>query len=399
MHFSSNSSESQPRRQRFLRDLWDSVLCRDTKQADPSRTRLLLEPLEKRQMLAGDMELLFTDPGPVVDLGTDAPQAAETALQVAGVAEGEPADDLVQFAKDLTASGTKYYGAAWCGACTQQKELFEDGGDDLPFVEVTNPDRSLNQIGIDHSITGFPTWIFPDGSRQVGVLSLADLSTRSGVAIPQSENPIFAPISDATVNIGAPLHIPVDAYSPTGSPLTVTVTVDDPSLLEAQVLSGNRSIRIDMEGYGDMVAELFEQRAPRASGRVIALAEDDFYNGIIFHRVIDNFMIQGGDPNSKEVDVSTWGLGGPGYKVDREENELKHFVGYLAAAKMGGEVQSSGSQFYITTGAAHHLDGQHVVFGKVMTGMETVRIVESSVVAPGTTRPETPAMITSTEVL
>ena len=125
MHFSSNSSESHPRRQRFLRHLWDTVLRRDAKQADPSRSRLLLEPLEKRQLLAGDMELLFTDPGPVVDLGTDAPQAAETALQVAGVAEGEAADDLVQFAKDLTASGAKFYGAAWCGACTQQKQLFE----------------------------------------------------------------------------------------------------------------------------------------------------------------------------------------------------------------------------------------------------------------------------------
>ncbi|MDE0866141.1 MAG: tandem-95 repeat protein [Rubripirellula sp.] len=362
MHFSSNSSESQPRRQRFLRDLWDSVLCRDTKQADPSRTRLLLEPLEKRQMLAGDMELLFTDPGPVVDLGTDAPQAAETALQVAGVAEGEPADDLVQFAKDLTASGTKYYGAAWCGACTQQKELFEDGGDDLPFVEVTNPDRSLNQIGIDHSITGFPTWIFPDGSRQVGVLSLADLSTRSGVAIPQSENPIFAPISDATVNIGAPLHIPVDAYSPTGSPLTVTVTVDDPSLLEAQVLSGNRSIRIDMEGYGDMVAELFEQRAPRASGRVIALAEDDFYNGIIFHRVIDNFMIQGGDPT---------GTGSGGSSLGTFDDEFQRDVLHVGPNMMSFAKSSddtNNSQFFITEVSTRYLDGNHSVFGQLVEG-------------------------------
>jgi cyclophilin family peptidyl-prolyl cis-trans isomerase len=66
---------------------------------------------------------------------------------------------------------------------------------------------------------------------------------------------------------------------------------------------------------------------------------------------------------------------------------------------MGGEVQSSGSQFYITTGPAHHLDGQHVVFGKVVEGMETVRIVESAVITPGTSRPETPAVITSTEVL
>ena len=150
---------------------------------------------------------------------------------------------------------------------------------------------------------------------------------------------------------------------------------------------------------GVMTVGLYTEQAPLHCANFLKLCSEGFYDGTKFHRVIQNFMIQGGDPNSKDIDVSTWGVGGPGYKVDREENDLKHFVGYLAAAKMGGEAQSSGSQFYITTGAAHHLDGQHVVFGKLMSGMETVRIVESSVVTPGTTRPETPATITSTEVL
>ena len=150
---------------------------------------------------------------------------------------------------------------------------------------------------------------------------------------------------------------------------------------------------------GVMTVGLYTEQAPLHCANFLKLCGEGFYDGTKFHRVISNFMIQGGDPNSKDVDVSTWGSGGPGYKVDREENDLKHFVGYLAAAKMGGEVESSGSQFYITTGAAHHLDGQHVVFGKLISGMETVRIVESSVVTPGTTRPEIPAAITSTEVL
>jgi peptidyl-prolyl cis-trans isomerase B (cyclophilin B) len=150
---------------------------------------------------------------------------------------------------------------------------------------------------------------------------------------------------------------------------------------------------------GVMTVGLYTEQAPLHCANFLKLCSEGFYDGTKFHRVIPNFMIQGGDPNSKDVDVSTWGSGGPGYKVDREENDLKHFVGYLAAAKMGGEVQSSGSQFYITTGSAHHLDGQHGVCGKLIGGMETVRIVESSLVAPGTTRPETPATITSTEVL
>jgi cyclophilin family peptidyl-prolyl cis-trans isomerase len=150
---------------------------------------------------------------------------------------------------------------------------------------------------------------------------------------------------------------------------------------------------------GFLVLALYDQEAPKHCENFLKHCSEGFYDGTKFHRVIANFMIQGGDPNTKEVDVDQWGQGGPGYKVAREENDLKHFVGYLAAAKMPGEVDSSGSQFYITTGPAHHLDGQHVVFGKIIDGMETARIVESSVIVPGTSRPEAPASVISTEIL
>ena len=109
--------------------------------------------------------------------------------------------------------------------------------------------------------------------------------------------PGFVELADQTVVTESPLHVPVDASDAGGGPLTVTVTSDDPSLLEATVLSGNRSIRIEVQDFGDMVFELFEQRAPRPTSRVIELAESDFYDGIIFHRVDNGFVIQGGDPN------------------------------------------------------------------------------------------------------
>jgi peptidyl-prolyl cis-trans isomerase B (cyclophilin B) len=150
---------------------------------------------------------------------------------------------------------------------------------------------------------------------------------------------------------------------------------------------------------GVIVVQLYEKEAPEHCANFLKLCGEGFYDNTNFHRVIANFMIQGGDPNTAGVDVEAWGLGGPDYKIDREENDLKHFVGYLAAAKMPGEVQSSGSQFYITTGPAHHLDGQHVLFAKVVEGMETVRIVESAVLVPNTSRPATPATVTSTEIL
>ncbi len=275
---SNRSSSAKPRR--TVRQLLESVIWGGNCAPDPKRGRLLLESLEQRQLLAGDMDLLFTD-------GVSQPeQAAETGgLQVAGQAEGELAPDLVQFAKDLADAGVEYFGAHWCPACTLQKELFEDGEKYLPFIEVTKPDRTLNAIGIAEGIVQFPTWKFPDGSEPlVGVQTLATLSQRSGVAIPQSEQPTFATVGNLTVNIGSPLHVPIDAYDPDGGPLTVTVTVDNPELLEATVLSGNRSIRIDMSGWGDMVFELFEQRAPVAAGRVADLADQsqDFTTASFF---------------------------------------------------------------------------------------------------------------------
>ncbi len=364
MHFSTNPSSPQSRRQRFLKQLWDSLTGGATRQPDTSRNRLQLEPLEKRQLLAGDMELLFTEPTDELGIGSDANEVADASLQASGVGEGEAADDLVQFAKDLAAADVKYFGAAWCPACTQQKQLFEDGGHFLPFIEVTNPDRTLNSVGVANSISSFPTWVFPDGSRVEQVMTLAEVSSASGVAIPQSENPSFATIGDQTVSIGAPVHVSVDAYSPQGGPLTVTVSVSDPSLLEAQVLTGNRSIQIDMAGYGDMVFELFEQRAPRPTERVIQLAEESFYDGIIFHRVIDNFMIQGGDPTGTGTSGSSLGT-----FDDQFDSELLHVRdGVLSFAKSSDDTNNS--QFFITEVPTRYLDGNHSVFGQIVEGSD-----------------------------
>ena len=107
--------------------------------------RLRLENLERRQLLAGDVGGNLDLIGPVdgSDGSSLIASSSASGLSTQTAAEGEPAPDLVQFAKDLDAAGVTFYGAHWCPACTQQKELFEDGKDDLPFVEVTNPDRSI----------------------------------------------------------------------------------------------------------------------------------------------------------------------------------------------------------------------------------------------------------------
>ena len=151
---------------------------------------------------------------------------------------------------------------------------------------------------------------------------------------------------------------------------------------------------------GDILVALYAKEAPKHVENFLKLCREGFYANTKFHRVVRSFMIQGGDPNSKTEDRATWGQGGPGYKIDREENNLHHFTGVLAAAKMGGDPQSSGSQFYITTGDAMQIDGSYVIFGKVLEGMDIVHTIERGEIDPMTKdRPLTPAVVLSTEVL
>lgn len=126
---------------------------------------------------------------------------------------------------------------------------------------------------------------------------------------------------------------------------------------------------------GDITIQLADDKAPKHAANFRKLAKEGFYAGTTFHRVIPGFMIQGGDPNSKDDDRSNDGLGGPAYTIDAEIG-LTHERGVIAAARQGDEVnpqrRSNGSQFYITVAPASFLDGQYSVFGKVVKGMEVV---------------------------
>jgi peptidyl-prolyl cis-trans isomerase B (cyclophilin B) len=120
--------------------------------------------------------------------------------------------------------------------------------------------------------------------------------------------------------------------------------------------------------HGDITIELFDEDAPKTVENFKKLAGDNFYNGVIFHRVIKDFMIQGGDPTGT-------GRGGPGYTFEDEFNDNKIVRGALAMANAGPN--TNGSQFFIvTTDAAPWLDGKHTVFGHVVDGMEVVDKIE-----------------------
>jgi cyclophilin family peptidyl-prolyl cis-trans isomerase len=140
---------------------------------------------------------------------------------------------------------------------------------------------------------------------------------------------------------------------------------------------------------GDITFELFDDDAPKTVGNFRKLADDGFYDGIIFHRVIRDFMIQGGCPEGT-------GTGGPGYKFEDEINPHKVVRGALAMANAGRN--TNGSQFFIVTvGSASWLDGKHTVFGQVTEGMETVDAIEALPVGPGD-RPVDPPKIESIQL-
>lgn len=149
--------------------------------------------------------------------------------------------------------------------------------------------------------------------------------------------------------------------------------------------------------FGDIQVEFYGAESPITVTNFIKLAQKGFYDGTKFHRVIPNFMIQGGDPNSKDDDWSNDGMGGPGYKFDDEFNSEKLVRGSLAMANSGPN--TNGSQFFIVTAeATSWLDGKHVNFGKVVKGMDVVLKIEALPVNDDD-HPTTDAAIKSIELV
>lgn len=122
---------------------------------------------------------------------------------------------------------------------------------------------------------------------------------------------------------------------------------------------------------GDITLKFFPEVAPNHVNNFIELAKKGFYNGTTFHRVIPGFVIQGGDPNSKDPDRSKHGMGGPGYQLKAEFNKKPHRRGTLSMAR-SGHPDSAGSQFFICVADVPSLDGQYTVFGEAVKGMEVV---------------------------
>ena len=158
----------------------------------------------------------------------------------------------------------------------------------------------------------------------------------------------------------------------------------------------NPIVTITMENGKVIKAELYPDVAPNTVANFVTLVRKGFYNGLIFHRVIPGFMIQGGDPTGT-------GMGGPGYRIAGEfrlngfKNDLKHTRGVLSMAR-SMHPDSAGSQFFIMHEDAPHLDGQYAAFGKVVAGMDVVDKI-AAVRTDWNDKPTTPVKMATVELI
>ena len=154
-------------------------------------------------------------------------------------------------------------------------------------------------------------------------------------------------------------------------------------------------VHIEMENGKKIVIELYPETAPKTVENFMSLVKKGFYDGLIFHRVISGFMIQGGCPEGT-------GMGGPGYQIQGEfqangfQNPLKHERGVISMAR-AMDPNSAGSQFFIMHQDAPHLDGQYAAFGKVVEGMDVVDEI-ASVATDYSDRPKTPQVMKSVTI-
>ena len=145
---------------------------------------------------------------------------------------------------------------------------------------------------------------------------------------------------------------------------------------EEPVSLGGKEVAVIQTNLGTIMFEFFPEDAPNHVANFKKLANEGFYNGICFHRVIPGFMIQAGDPNTKDDDRSNDGLGGPGYTIDAEFNDRPHKRGTVSMARKP-DPNSAGSQFFICHQAQPGLDGQYTVFGQVVHGLDVVDKIAS----------------------
>ncbi len=229
--------------------------------------------------------------------------------------------------------------------------------------------------------------------------SVKVLRRQSRLSMPHIENMegrelLAAPAMDAISQISVPggksLFLPLASTTGDQTSVSYTVTSSDPSV-KSTVLSGGTYVKMTVSGYGDMTFKLFDSLTPDSVNKIKTLVQQGFYNGLSFHRVIQNFMIQGGDPAGN-------GTGGAGFTFNDEFNSKAIFsgTGQLALANSGKDTNSS--QFFITSGAQRALDFNHTIIGQLVKGFDVLDKIQH-VPTNQADAPTLPVVISKAEIV
>ena len=236
-------------------------------------------------------------------------------------------------------------------------------------------------LALTGCILGTPTPAGPTSPAAAGNGTPAQAQATPAATSPTREAQATLPAATSSAGVSAASPTPLRAANRQYSslpPQTIDVSAEYAA-----------TIRTNM---GSIVVELFPGQAPVTVNNFVFLAENGFYDGLIFHRVIEDFMVQGGDPSGN-------GTGGPGYRFHDEISPGLFFdvPGKLAMANAGAGTGTNGSQFFITTVPTPHLDGNHTIFGQVTSGQDVVDSI-SRVSANAVDRPQQPVMIEGIDI-
>ncbi len=201
--------------------------------------------------------------------------------------------------------------------------------------------------------------------------------------------PVIDTISGQTMPAGKTLFVPVTGSDADGDTLTYSVTSSN-AQVTAAVRPRGTYLRLTVANFGDMVFSLFNDLAPRTVNTIAGLVTSRFYDGLTFHRIVQNFVIQGGDPQGT-------GSGGPGFQFDDEFTVGSIFSGNGQLAMANSGKDTNGSQFFVTIGAQRFLDHNHTIWGQLVRGFDVVSRI-AAVEVDGNSRPTTPVIITRASV-
>ncbi len=151
-----------------------------------------------------------------------------------------------------------------------------------------------------------------------------------------------------------------------------TMAAETNKVAEEKKVATTEKVAVIETKFGKMVVSFYDKDAPNTVANFQKLASQGFYDGTAFHRIVKGFMIQGGDPNSKDPENPNAGMGGPGYNIKAEFNTNQHVLGVISMAR-SSDPDSAGSQFFICLGNASFLNGQYTAFGKLIAGEDVLK--------------------------